>query len=359
MPPCSSVRHPLADRSESSSRPSTRAAAARLRSTRCSRGTGCRRSRRHRIDVLQVNVGKLCNQTCRHCHVDAGPDRREVMTRETVDEVPGGCSAQPRHPDARHHRRRSRAEPALPLARRAKRATLGRQVIDRCNLTVLMLPAQDDLPEFLAEHEVEIIGSLPSFRRRRPTPSAATACSRSRIAALRRLNAGWATARGHRAGAQPRHQSGRRLPARPTRRRSSATTAASLLRRTASCFDRLFTITNMPISRFLECLERTGNTDRYMELLVAAFNPAAVGGLMCRTHVLGRLGRPPLRLRFQPDARAAGRSTRPQTITDLLTPASWRTAWSPARTASAAPPGPAPAVADRPRPEGKALGSRL
>ncbi|MFQ5993241.1 MAG: radical SAM protein, partial [Nitrospiraceae bacterium] len=114
------------------------------------------------ITVFQLNVGKLCNQTCRHCHVDAGPDRKEVMTRETAalcvevlkqSEIPtvdltGG--APELNPQFRW------------LVEQARR--LGRHVMDRCNLSVLLLPAQADLAEFLASHQVEVIASLPYFR---------------------------------------------------------------------------------------------------------------------------------------------------------------------------------------------------
>src|SRR3989442_8133215 len=114
------------------------------------------------ITVFQMNVGKLCNQTCRHCHVDAGPDRQEIMTRETAElcikvlastsiatvDITGG--APELNPNFRWLVEQSRA--------------LGRHVIDRCNLTVLLVPSQKDLPEFLARHQVEVIASLPYFR---------------------------------------------------------------------------------------------------------------------------------------------------------------------------------------------------
>src|SRR5438309_2907144 len=114
------------------------------------------------ITVFQINVGKLCNQTCRHCHVDAGPDRTERMSRETAEQciralaktdiptvdITGG--APELNPNFRWLVEQSRA--------------LGRHVIDRCNLTVLLMPSQEDLPEFLARHQVEVIASLPYFR---------------------------------------------------------------------------------------------------------------------------------------------------------------------------------------------------
>src|SRR5437868_3250612 len=114
------------------------------------------------ISVFQINVGKLCNQTCRHCHVDAGPDRKEQMAHDTAElcikalartgiptvDITGG--APELNPNFRWLVEQSRA--------------LGRHVIDRCNLTVLLMPSQEDLPEFLARHQVEVIASLPYFR---------------------------------------------------------------------------------------------------------------------------------------------------------------------------------------------------
>src|SRR5262249_25570844 len=115
-----------------------------------------------RIEVLQVNVGKLCNQTCAHCHVDAGPDRRESMTRETAAKVIEALAAH----DIATLDITGGAPELNPNFRFLveEGARLGRRVIDRCNLTVLLLPAQADLVEFLASHRVEITASLPSFR---------------------------------------------------------------------------------------------------------------------------------------------------------------------------------------------------
>src|SRR5690606_1766764 len=138
------------------------------------------------VEVLQVNVGKLCNQTCRHCHVDAGPDRREVMTRETMAacldalarggiptlDVTGGA------PEMNPHFRWLVAE-----AR-----GLGRHVIDRCNLTILLAPGYHDLPEFLAGHRVEIVASLPCYLPQNTDAQRGEGVFEKSIRALRRLN---------------------------------------------------------------------------------------------------------------------------------------------------------------------------
>src|SRR5262245_26351921 len=143
--------------------------------------------RAHHIEVLQINVGKRCNQTCRHCHVDAGPDRPEVMPREVMEacfrlleqsdiptvDITGG--APELHPHFRDMVVRARA--------------LGRHVIDRCNLTIVQLPNYADLPEFLAAHQVEVIASLPASTPSRTDAQRGEGVFEQSILALRRFNA--------------------------------------------------------------------------------------------------------------------------------------------------------------------------
>jgi radical SAM/Cys-rich protein len=233
------------------------------------------------IEVLQVNVGKLCNQTCAHCHVDAGPDRREVMSPETAEQV---IELLRRHPI-----------PTLDITGGApelnpqfrylatEAAGLGRRVIDRCNLSVLLLPAQRDLVPFLAEHRVEVTASLPSFRAAGTDAQRGEGVFEKSVLALRRLNEAGYGAGGGLVLNLVHNPVGTFLPGdqgsleRDYRR--------ELERRYGIVFDHLYTITNMPISRFLEHLDRTGNLQRYMELLVASFNPSAAEGVMCRTYL--------------------------------------------------------------------------
>lgn len=233
------------------------------------------------IEVLQINVGKLCNQTCGHCHVDAGPDRRESMTSATAEKV---VAVLERH-----------AIPTLDITGGAPElnpsfrylveagSRLGRRVIDRCNLTVLLLPSQSGLIPFLAGHQVEVTASLPSFRAAGTDAQRGEGVFARSIEALRRLNeAGYG--RGGRLVLNLVHNPvGAFLPGRQeSLERDYRREFAS---RYGVVFDRLFAITNMPISRFLEFLERSGNTERYMDLLVRSFNPAAAGQVMCRTHL--------------------------------------------------------------------------
>ena len=231
------------------------------------------------IAVLQINVGKLCNQTCKHCHVDAGPDRREIMSRETAEacisalrrtdiptvDITGG--APELNPSFRWLVERSRA--------------LGRHVMDRCNLTVLQLPAQVDLVEFLAAHQVEIVASLPYYLEQQTDSQRGQGVFRKSIEALRRLNArGYGQSETGLRLNLVYNPVGAFLP--PAQHAIEADYKRELDRRHGVVFNSLYTITNMPISRFLEFLLRSGNYDRYMEKLVNAFNPSAVPGLMCR-----------------------------------------------------------------------------
>jgi radical SAM/Cys-rich protein len=233
------------------------------------------------IEVLQVNVGKLCNQTCAHCHVDAGPDRREVMSRETAEQV---IELLRRH-----------AIPTLDITGGApelnpqfrylasEASTLGRRVIDRCNLSVLLLPAQRELVPFLAQHRVEVTASLPSFRASGTDAQRGEGVFEKSVEALRRLNEAGYGRGGGLVLNLVHNPVGTFLPGdqgsieRDYRR--------ELERRHGLVFDHLYTITNMPISRFLDHLDRSGNLQRYMELLVASFNPHAADGVMCRTYL--------------------------------------------------------------------------
>lgn len=228
------------------------------------------------IDILQVNVGKLCNMTCQHCHVDAGPDRREMMTRATVDaclnvireheigtlDLTGGA------PEMNPHFRYFVTE-----ARK-----LGTHVIDRCNLTILLAQGYEDLADFLAEHDVEIVASLPCYLEENTDKQRGDGAYRQSIAALKQLNArGYGTSRTLTLVYNP---IGASLP--PDQSSLEEQYREYLKREHGIEFTRLFTITNMPISRFLEDLMQKERVAEYMQKLLDAFNPAAAQGVMCR-----------------------------------------------------------------------------
>ena len=231
------------------------------------------------ITVFQINVGKLCNQTCRHCHVDAGPDRQEIMSRDTAElcmtmlartdiptvDITGG--APELNPNFRW------------LVEQA--VQLNRHVMDRCNLSVLLLPSQADLAEFLARHRVEVIASLPSFRAAQTDAQRGDGVFGKSIEALRLLNRLGYGREGSGLLLNLVHNPvGAFLP--PKQEAIEAQFRRELQRQHGIVFNHLYTITNMPISRFLEFLIESGNYDGYMERLANAFNPAAAAGVMCR-----------------------------------------------------------------------------
>jgi radical SAM/Cys-rich protein len=231
-----------------------------------------------RIEVLQINVGKRCNQTCRHCHVDAGPDRKEVMPREIVEAVLGFVErariptlditggAPELHPDFRE------------IVTRASR--LGARVMHRCNLTAVLLPNYADIPALLAEHRVEVVASLPYFQGRETDAQRGEGVFEESIESLRRFNAlGYGRGTGLMLNLVT-NPVGTFLPG--DQRALEVRWKAEMRRRYGIEFDRLYTITNMPISRFLEFLEERGKTEEYLTMLVNAYNPAAAAGVMCR-----------------------------------------------------------------------------
>jgi radical SAM/Cys-rich protein len=239
--------------------------------------------RRTKPDILQINVGKLCNLTCTHCHVNAGPKRKEIMTRETSDRIvdwlaatgiptvdlTGGAPEM--FPDFRHLISRLRA---LPQRRR---------ILDRCNLTILLEPGFVGLAEFLAENEVEIIASMPCYSPENVNAQRGEGVFEGSIAALRQLNAiGY--------GIDPTlplnlvyNPNGAFLPGRQAE--LEADYKRELGRQFGIVFNQLFTITNLPIARFASWLRHSGQHEEYLNLLIEAFNPATVEGLMCRNTI--------------------------------------------------------------------------
>jgi len=234
------------------------------------------------IETLQVNLGKLCNQACKHCHVDASPSRTEIMTRETVEtviavlgqfrfstlDITGG--APELNPSFRHLVKESRA--------------LAIKVIVRHNLTVMFERGQTDLPAFFRDHEVEVVSSLPYFLEQQTDAQRGHGVFQKSIDALHRLNTvGYGVDGSGLVLNLVYNPVGAFLP--PSQASIESDFKRELLARYGVSFNQLYTITNMPIKRFLHYLRRSGNEERYMRKLVEAFNPHAVAGLMCRTLV--------------------------------------------------------------------------
>jgi len=236
--------------------------------------------RRAHPEILQVNVGKLCNLTCMHCHVSAGPKRKEIMTHDTIDriidwlaktEIPivdltGGAPEM--ISDFRY------------FIGRVKALQPSRHVIDRCNLTILLEAEHEDLAEFLARHDVEIIASMPCYTPGNVNAQRGEGVFDSSIVALQLLNSlGY--------GIDPK------LPLHLVYNpvdaflpRPQAELEADYKRELAAhfgiVFDKLYTITNLPIGRFASYLRHNNQLDDYMDLLINTFNPATIEGLMCR-----------------------------------------------------------------------------
>jgi len=238
---------------------------------------------RRRVTTLQVNVGRLCNLACHHCHVEAGPNRREALDARTADRLLELLAVSPAvelvdltggAPEMNPHFRR--------LALEARR--MGRRVIDRCNLTILGEAGFEELADLLAEHEIEVVASLPCYTEENVDRQRGRGTFDGSLAALRRLNSlGYG-----RPGSPLRldlvyNPLGPSLP--PAQAALERDYKRELGERFGIEFHRLLTITNMPIRRFADDLARRGKTAEYMALLVNHFNPATVGGLMCRSQV--------------------------------------------------------------------------
>src|SRR5438477_2530556 len=237
--------------------------------------------RRAKPEILQVNVGKLCNLTCVHCHVNAGTKLKEIMTRETIDrviawfartEVPtidltGGAPEM--IPDFRYFIERVRA------------LTPKRHVIDRCNLTILLESGYEDLPQFLADHEVEIIASMPCYTPDNVNAQRGEGVFDGSIKALQVLNSlGYGT---HLPLHLVYNPVGAFLPG--PQAELEADYKRELKKHFGIIFNNLYTITNLPIARFASYLRYNNKLEEYKQLLIDNFNPATVSGLMCRNTI--------------------------------------------------------------------------
>jgi radical SAM/Cys-rich protein len=237
--------------------------------------------RRARTTTLQINVGKVCNQACHHCHVEAGPVRTETMSRAVAERVIELLAASPAVTTLDITGGAPELNPQFRWIVDQARA-LGRHVIDRCNLTILFEPGMADLAAFLADREVEIIASLPCYSERNVDEQRGHGVFDKSIAALRTLNAlGYGT--GARTLNLVYNPNGAFLP--PAQAALEATYKAELARNFGVAFDHLFTITNLPIARYADYLDAQGKYEAYVSLLVSHLNLATVPGLMCRSLV--------------------------------------------------------------------------
>lgn len=233
--------------------------------------------RRASLQTLQINLGRKCNQACRHCHVDAGPWRSE-MVKESVAHRIGRWIEQHRPAIVDLTGGAPELSEFFGYFVETARET-GAHVIDRCNLTILEEPGFASLPQFLASHQVEIIASLPCYTAGNVAKQRGQGVFEKSISALRTLNAlGYGTALPLNLVYNP---VGPKLPG--PQAELEADYKEALEREFGIVFNRLFTLTNQPIARFAEDLRRQGKTAEYMSLLANTFNPATVEALMCRT----------------------------------------------------------------------------
>jgi radical SAM/Cys-rich protein len=232
--------------------------------------------RRGRLRTLQINVGRKCNQACRHCHVEAGPSRTEMVGSETAHRIGEWIGLhRPETVDI------TGGAPELSECFRyfveTARAA-GARVMERCNLTIIEEPGHADLPEYLAAHDVEVIASLPCYSKENVNQQRGNGVFEKSIVALRKLNAA-----GY-GGKLPLHLVYNPLgPTLPAPQSELESDYKEVLRREFGVvFNRLLTITNMPIGRFADDLRARGQWDAYLALLADHFNPATVPALMCR-----------------------------------------------------------------------------
>jgi radical SAM/Cys-rich protein len=235
------------------------------------------------LEYFQVNVGKMCNQVCDHCHVDAGPDRKEIMTKETMQQcldaidktnchtvdLTGGAPEM--NPEFRWFVEQLSAK--------------GKKVIVRCNLTIIVANKKYyDLPEFFKKHNVEVVSSLPYFSAAKTDAQRGEGVFEKSIQALKLLNAvGYGMEGSGLTMNLVYNPSGAFLP--PDQKDLQAQFKSKLKKGWEIEFNELFAITNLPISRYLNYLVASNNYEGYMEKLVNAYNPTAAANVMCRNTI--------------------------------------------------------------------------
>jgi len=236
------------------------------------------------IENFQVNIGKMCNQTCRHCHVDAGPDRKEIMTKETMQQC---LEVLKNNPQLKTVDLTGGAPEMNPEFRWfvEEIKNLNRHVIVRCNLTIILANKKYfDLPDFYKLHQVEVVSSLPFYRKDRTDSQRGNGVFESSIKALKLLNeVGYGEDGTGLILNLVYNAAGAFLP--PPQTALEKEYKQELKQKFDIEFNNLFTITNMPISRYLDYLLVSGNYEKYMEKLVDSYNPVAAAKVMCRNTI--------------------------------------------------------------------------
>lgn len=236
------------------------------------------------LEVFQINLGKMCNQVCTHCHVDAGPDRKEIMTKETMKIIVEILKLNPNYKVVDMTGGAPEMNPNFRWFVEEISA-LGIQMYVRCNLTIITANKKyNDLPEFFKKHNVEVISSLPSYSKDRTDKQRGDGVFESSIKALKMLNE---VGYGHEGSGLTLNlvynPAGAFLP--PDQIALEKEYKLALQKDFGIEFNNLFAITNLPVSRYLDYLVSTGNFEDYMHKLIDAFNPTAALHVMCRNTI--------------------------------------------------------------------------
>ncbi len=235
------------------------------------------------LEIFQINMGKMCNQACKHCHVDAGPDRREIMTRETMEKILILLKT-----SSSHTVDLTGGAPEMNPNFRwfvEQLTSLNKKVIVRCNLTIILAnKSYNDLPEFYKKHQIHIVSSLPYYDKSKTDRQRGDGVFEDSIAALKMLNAiGYGKPNTGLNLDLVYNPAGAFLPG--SQEALQKDFKNELMRLFGIEFNNLFAITNMPISRYLDYLIESENFEDYMDKLVNAFNPTAAAGVMCRNTI--------------------------------------------------------------------------
>ena len=236
------------------------------------------------VQIFQINVGKMCNQVCKHCHVDAGPDRKEIMTRDTMKQC---LLALQENPQLKTVDLTGGAPEMNPDFRWfvEEITKLERHVIVRCNLTIILANKKyHDLPEFYKLHNIEVVSSLPFYTQDRTDRQRGDGVFEDSIKALQMLNeVGYGKEGSGLILNLVYNPAGAFLP--PPQDSLEKEYKKELKERYNIEFNNLFAITNLPISRYLDYLLQSGIYEKYMEKLLTAYNPAAAANVMCRNTI--------------------------------------------------------------------------
>lgn len=238
------------------------------------------------VEILQINVGKMCNQVCKHCHVDAGPDRKEIMTRDMMQQ----CIEVVKHNSSLHTVDLTGGAPEMNpnfrwFVEELKKVNPDLHIIVRCNLTIIRANKKYyDLPEFYKKHNLEVVSSLPFYAKDRTDRQRGDGVFEDSIKALQMLNeVGYGKEASGLTLNLVYNPSGAFLP--PDQTSLEKEFKVALKKDFDIEFNNLFAITNLPISRYLSYLLESGNYEKYMYKLIDAFNPAAAHNVMCRNTI--------------------------------------------------------------------------